>query len=69
MVPFEKMKQAREVEDPTALVPFGWAPGGYCCAACALCGEGHMGSDKRSPCCQDCAEKRRDQAATPVQGS
>lgn len=53
-------KEARPVDDPTALVPFGWAPGGYYCASCASCGQSHSGSDKRSSRCQDCAEALRD---------
>lgn len=57
---FMNAKRARPVDDPKALVPFGWAPGGYHCAACAMCGEAHSGSDKRSMRCQDCAEALRD---------
>lgn len=53
-------KEARPVDDPKALVPFGWAPGGYYCASCASCGQSHSGSDKRSSRCQDCAEDLRD---------
>lgn len=48
-------KEARPVDDPRALIAFGWAPGGYQ-GRCGKCGEMHSGSDKRSPCCQDCAE-------------
>jgi hypothetical protein len=55
-------KRARPVDDPKALVSFGWAPGGYYCAACAACGQSHSGSDKRSSRCQDCAEALRDAA-------
>ena len=66
---FMNAKQARPVEDASALVPFGWAPGGYYCTACSTCGEAHSGSDKRSMRCQDCAEalrdKRADEPATP----
>lgn len=61
---FMNAKEARPVEDPTALVPFGWAPGDYHCAACSTCGEAHSGSDKRSLRCQDCAEKLRDDSMT-----
>ena len=56
-------KEATPVEDASALVPFGWAPGGYHCAACSTCGEAHSGSDKRSARCQDCAEALRDKQA------
>ena len=57
---FMNAKMARPVEDASALVAFGWAPGGSHCAACATCGEAHGGSDKRSLRCQDCAEALRD---------
>lgn len=60
---FMNAKEARPVDDPKALVPFGWAPGGYHCAACSTCGEAHAGSDKRSMRCQDCAEALRDKRA------
>ena len=60
---FMNAKEARPVDDPKALVPFGWAPGGYHCAACSACGEAHGGSDKRSMRCQDCAEALRDKQA------
>lgn len=61
---FMDAKEARPVDDPKALVPFGWAPGGYYCAACGDCGESHSGSDKRSSRCQDCAEVLRDRPAS-----
>lgn len=60
---FMTAKRARPVDEPSALVPFGWAPGGYYCAACSVCGDAHTGSAKQSRCCQDCAEKRRDDPA------
>lgn len=62
-------KEARLVDDPAVLVPFGWAPGGYYCRACSSCGESHSGAAKRSSRCQDCAEKLRDAPtkADPVQ--
>lgn len=57
-------KRPHPVDDPKALVPFGWAPGGYYCAACSMCGEAHADSDKRSLRCQDCAKKLRDASMT-----
>ena len=67
-------KEARPVDDSSALVPFGWAPGNYF-AICADCKATHGGSDKRSRRCQGCAEALRDAKTaetgpliTPVEG-
>lgn len=59
-------KQPRPVEDETALVPFGWAPGGYI-QTCKGCDEKHIAA-KRASRCQDCAEYARDQQLATVAG-
>lgn len=53
-VSFENAKESRPVDDPRALVGFGWAPGDYI-GVCGRCGEPHI-SEKRAMRCQDCAE-------------
>lgn len=57
---FLSAKNPEPMNDPSELVPYGWAPGGYFCNACRDCGEAHVGSDKRSSRCQDCAKALRD---------
>lgn len=57
---FLKAKRAEPMDDPSELVPYGWAPGGYFCTACNDCGEPFMDSDKRSRRCQDCAKSLKD---------
>lgn len=59
-------KQPRPVEDETALVLFGWAPGGYI-QTCNECDEKHIAA-KRASRCQDCAEYARDRQLATVAG-
>lgn len=37
------------------LVNYGWAPGNYN-AICTVCKKQHTDTDKRSPCCKECAQ-------------
>lgn len=55
MIALKDCKQPRPVDDPSALVGYGWAPGDYI-SRCSDCGSGHIAA-KRSIHCQDCAEK------------
>ena len=67
MVDFTKpWKQPRPVDDETALVPYGWAPGGYI-QECRSCSCSHIAA-KRASACQDCAELARDIKEATVEG-
>ncbi|UTC28088.1 hypothetical protein GURKE_00560 [Brevundimonas phage vB_BpoS-Gurke] len=55
MIALKDCKEPRPVDDPRALIGYGWAPGDYV-SQCHDCGSGHIAA-KRSLRCQDCAEK------------
>lgn len=54
---FLRAREPEPMDDPSELVPYGWAPGGYFCTSCNDCGEPFTGSDKRSARCQACAKE------------
>ena len=62
---FDQAKLSRPVDDPRALVGYGWAPGDYI-GVCGLCKEAHI-SDKRAWRCQDCAEQARNAPPVPAE--
>jgi hypothetical protein len=63
MTRLEEFKTPKlKLDDPKALVPWGWAPGDYMALPCSTCKQSHMDTDKRSWRCQDCAIIEREKA-------